>query len=106
MSKSGHCLEVFFEKAPQAYIAASGSNIGLLTSFPVGKVEQHNLRPLTFKEFLWASEEKPLIKAFEQQVNSEVAHTKLFGMLTDYYFVGGMPEAVDAWFYSFRQKYH
>ncbi|MEZ8724213.1 ATP-binding protein [Vibrio pomeroyi] len=96
--KAVTALKYFSEKAPQAYIAASGSNIGLLTSFPVGKVEQHNLRPLTFKEFLWASEEKPLIKAFEQQVNSEVAHTKLFGMLTDYYFVGGMPEAVDAWF--------
>ena len=96
--KAVTALKYFAEKTPQAYIAASGSNIGLLTSFPVGKVEQHNLRPLTFKEFLWASGEQPIIKAFEQKMNSEVAHKKLFDMLTDYYFVGGMPEAVAAWF--------
>ncbi|WP_434358962.1 ATP-binding protein [Parasalinivibrio latis] len=91
-------LKYFAEKAPQMYVAASGSNIGLLTAFPVGKVEQHNLRPLTFREFLWASEEQALIKAFESQMNSSAAHTKLFDKLTDYYFVGGMPEAVGCWF--------
>lgn len=96
--KAVTALKYFAEKTPQAYIAASGSNIGLLTSFPVGKVEQHNLRPLTFKEFIWASGEQPIIKAFEQKMNSEVAHKKLFDMLTDYYFVGGMPEAVATWF--------
>lgn len=91
-------LKYFAEKAPTYYIAASGSNIGLLSSFPVGKVEQHNLRPLSFLEFLYASEEKALIKAFEAQTNSPAAHTKLFDKLTDYYFTGGMPEAVATWF--------
>ncbi|MCC2524340.1 ATP-binding protein [Vibrio coralliilyticus] len=91
-------LKYFAEKAPEAYVAASGSNIGLLTSFPVGKVEQHNLRPLTFKEFVWASGENALLNAFERQLNSPAAHTKLFDLLTDYYFVGGMPEAVRSWF--------
>ncbi|POC79798.1 AAA family ATPase, partial [Vibrio vulnificus] len=85
---------------PKAYVAASGSNIGLLTSFPVGKVEQHNLRPLTFREFLWASGEKALQKAFDQKLNSSAAHTKLIELLTDYYFIGGMPEAVNSWFES------
>ncbi|KPZ72970.1 hypothetical protein AN944_00659 [Shewanella sp. P1-14-1] len=91
-------LKYFAEKAPHMYIAASGSNIGLLDSFPVGKVEQHNLRPLSFHEFLLASNEAPLIKAFEGQVNNAAAHTKLFDKLTDYYFTGGMPEAVNSWF--------
>ncbi|GAB3487426.1 ATP-binding protein [Marinomonas epiphytica] len=91
-------LKYFAEKAPTYYIAASGSNIGLLNSFPVGKVEQHNLRPLSFLEFLYASEEKALIKAFEAQTNSPAAHSKLFDKLTDYYFTGGMPEAVATWF--------
>ncbi|WP_413700289.1 ATP-binding protein [Psychromonas sp. KJ10-10] len=91
-------LKYFSEKAPQMYIATSGSNIGLLNSFPVGKVEQDNLRPLTFYEFLLASGEAALIKAFENQVNSAPAHTKLFDKLTDYYFTGGMPEAVNTWF--------
>jgi integrase len=48
------------------YICASGSNIGLLGSFRVGKVELLELYPLTFEDFLWASERVPLIKAFEQ----------------------------------------
>lgn len=91
-------LKYFAEKAPTWFVAASGSNIGLLNSFPVGKVEQHNLRPLTFREFLWASNELILIKAYETQANSAAAHTKLFDKLTDYYFTGGMPEAVSVWF--------
>ena len=91
-------LKYFAEKTPDYYIAASGSNMGLLTSFPVGKVEQYNLRPLTFYEFLLASNEAALIKAFEAQVNSSAAHSMLFDKLSDYYFVGGLPEAVAAWF--------
>ena len=91
-------LKYFAEKAPHMFVAASGSNIGLLNSFPVGKVEQHNLRPLSFHEFILASGETALIKAFESQANSPAAHTKLFEKLTDYYFTGGMPEAVQTWF--------
>jgi hypothetical protein len=61
-------------------------------------VEQHNLRPLTFREFLWAANEPMLVKAYESRVNSAAAHNKLFDKLTDYYFTGGMPEAVASWF--------
>lgn len=91
-------LKYFAEQTPTWFVAASGSNIGLLNSFPVGKVEQHNLRPLTFREFLWAADEPALVKAYEAQTNSAVAHSKLFDKLTDYYFTGGMPEAVASWF--------
>lgn len=91
-------LKYFAEQAPDWFVAASGSNIGLLNSFPVGKVEQHNLRPLSFKEFLWAANEPILVKAFESHANSAAAHSKLFDQLTDYYFTGGMPEAVVSWF--------
>ena len=91
-------LKFFAEQTPQMYIAASGSNIGLLNSFPVGKVEQHNLRPLTFHEFLLASGEQVLIRAFEQRNSSAAAHQKLFDKLTDYLFTGGMPEAVRTWY--------
>lgn len=91
-------LKYFAEKAPHMFVAASGSNTGLLDSFPVGKVEQHNLRPLTFREYLMATNEPALIKAYENQVNSAAAHNRLFEKLTEYYFTGGMPEAVSAWF--------
>ena len=90
-------LKYFAEKAPAYFVAASGSNIGLLNTFPVGKVEQYYLRPLSFREFLLASQEAALINAFETQANSAAAHTKLLDKLTDYYFTGGMPEVVATW---------
>lgn len=95
-------LKYFAEKAPTYFVAASGSNIGLLNTFPVGKVEQYNLRPLTFQEFVYASEEDALIKAFNMQASSAAAHGKLMEKLTDYFFTGGMPEAVAAW-YQFKE---
>ncbi|GGQ22637.1 ATP-binding protein [Shewanella litoralis] len=91
-------LKYFSEKAPTYFVAASGSNIGLLNTFPVGKVEQYYLRPLTFKEFIYASEETALIKAFDTQASSTTAHNILMDKLTDYFFTGGMPEAVAAWY--------
>lgn len=91
-------LKFFAEQCPDMYICASGSNIGLLGSFPVGKVTLLELYPLTFEEFLWASEQTTLVKAFEQTKMSAVVHNKLFSLLLDYYYVGGLPEAVSAWF--------
>lgn len=91
-------LKYFAEKAPHMYVAASGSNIGLLDSFPVGKVEQHKLRPLSFREFLVASNEKALLRAYNNKASNTAVHVKLMDKLTDYYFVGGMPEAVNTWF--------
>ena len=96
-------LKYFAEKAPSYFVAASGSNIGLLNTFPVGKVEQYYLRPLTLQEFIYASEEEALIKAFDMQANSAAAHNKLMDKLTDYFFTGGMPEAVAAW-YQFKDR--
>ena len=97
-SRAVAALKYFAEQAPTYFVAASGSNIGLLNAFPVGKVEQYYLRPLSFREFLWASKEKSLIKAYENKVLIAAAHTKLWEKFTDYYYTGGMPEAVAAWF--------
>lgn len=91
-------LKFFAEQAPHMYVAASGSNIGLLAAFPVGKVQQYNLRPLSFHEFLLAGGQPALVSAYENRVDSAAAHVKLFEQLTDYYFTGGMPEAVSTWF--------
>jgi len=90
-------LKYFAEDAPHAYVAATGSNIGPLNSFPVGKVLEHHLRPLSFHEFLMACANPALTKAFEQRVDSPVVRGELMNALTDYYFVGGMPEAVAKW---------
>lgn len=97
-------LKFFAEQQPTLFLVASGSNIGLLNSFPVGKVSFLSLHPMTFEEFLWASEEPATIKAYNNLNLSAAAHDKLFKHLLDYYFVGGMPEAVKTWHQSKQEQ--
>ncbi len=91
-------LKFFAEKRPDLYLCASGSNIGLLDSFPVGKVEMKELFPMTFEEFVMASGNPKILQAFRQGAQLQAAHNKLWALMLDYYFVGGMPEAVTTWF--------
>ncbi len=91
-------LKYFAERLPDAFVCASGSNIGLLRSFPVGKVDELALFPLCFEEFLMATERAPLLEAYRARRQSGAVHQQLWPRLLDYYFVGGMPEAVAAWF--------
>lgn len=93
-------LKFFAEDAANIHLIATGSNIGLMKSFPVGKTQRINMYPLTFVEFLKASEQKMLVKYVEQPLNekiSEIAHKKLMAVLLDYFFVGGMPAVVKQW---------
>ena len=91
-------LKYFAEVLPNAFLCASGSNIGLLDSFPVGRVDQVKLSPLCFEEFVIAAGEPRLLEALRDRHRSQIAHRKLWSLLLDYYFVGGMPEAVRGWF--------
>ncbi|MDQ6967978.1 MAG: ATP-binding protein [Mariprofundaceae bacterium] len=91
-------LKFFAEERPDIYICASGSNIGLIGSFPVGKVHFLELFPLSFEEFLMASGQPMLLGQYRQMARQQVVHSKLWDQLLDYYFVGGMPEAVYEWF--------
>ncbi|MCL6271789.1 ATP-binding protein [Sansalvadorimonas sp. 2012CJ34-2] len=91
-------LKFFAEQKPEIFLCASGSNIGLLDSFPVGKVESLELFPLCFEEFVMAAGNSKLLDAFRKGSRIQAAHNKLWELLLDYYFVGGMPEAVDSWF--------
>lgn len=94
-------LKYFYENAPQYHIICAGSLLGIAlhqgTSFPVGKVDFMKLYPLSFREFLLAagkekyvalieSEDYEMLKVFKQDIND---------YLKQYYFVGGMPEAVN-----------
>lgn len=96
--KAVNSLKFFCEKMPEIYICASGSNIGLLKSFPVGKTYNLQLNPMSFYEFVLASNNELLVEEFESMSRSEHTHNHLWNMLLDYYFVGGMPEAVNAWY--------
>jgi predicted AAA+ superfamily ATPase len=95
-------LKYFYENAPQYYLIAAGSllGMGLHTgdSFPVGKVEFLDLRPMSFMEFLDALNENHLSEILKKKdwVTISVFHNKLKEYLKYYLFVGGMPEAVSA----------
>ena len=91
-------LKYFAEDLPGAYVCATGSNIGLLDSFPVGKTLQLELFPMCFEEFLMASGHSRSLRAFRERKRGQAVHRQLWSLLLDYYFVGGMPEAVSEWF--------
>lgn len=93
-------LKYFQELAPQYFIMAAGSLLGISlqknNSFPVGKVDFMKLYPLSFMEFLQNSNEKRLVEEIQNK-NWEVVslfHEKLVQQLRLYYYLGGMPEVV------------
>lgn len=93
-------LKYFYENAPQYHIVCAGSLLGIAlhggTSFPVGKVDFLNLYPLSFKEFLMATTGERFAELLENQDYQMVNAFKqtFIDALKQYYFVGGMPEAV------------
>ena len=91
-------LKYFASSFPHAFVCATGSNIGLLDSFPVGAVRTLELFPLCFEEFLMAASRRRLLDAFRNRIGGRVVHQHLWSQLLDFYFVGGMPEAVARWF--------
>lgn len=95
-------LKFFAEQQPTWNIATSGSTIGLLESFPVGKVNGHTLRPMNFAEFVNAVGSDIQKELLEQTTITAAAHQQLWKLLTDFLFVGGMPEAVLQWKNSTR----
>lgn len=97
-------LKFFQELRPDIYICASGSNIGLLGRFPVGKVQEYRLYPMNFEEFIIAHNNPHLTRAFQAGERNEPLHAKLWDLLLDYYFVGGMPNAVSVWLKGDKSK--
>jgi uncharacterized protein len=93
-------LKYFYENAPQYHIIAAGSLLGVAmsgtTSFPVGKVNFLSIFPMSFLEFLGAVKEDSLIELLEKKEWEliSVFKSKLIEYLKIYFFVGGMPEAV------------
>lgn len=96
-------LKYWCEDYPEYPIACAGSLIGLAlqegTGYPVGKTNSMTLYPMTFGEFLCAIGEEALSQvvasADVQLVN--VFADKLKTLLKTYYFVGGMPAAVQTY---------
>lgn len=98
-----HALKYFAENAPEQHIAVAGSLLGLLLhageNFPVGKVNILQMHPMSFVEFLTAIGEKQLSDSICSNdwpvVNT--LHERAVRLLRMYLYVGGMPEAVQAY---------
>ena len=95
-------LKYFYENAPQYHIVCAGSLLGIAlhqgTSFPVGKVDFLKLYPLSFKEFLMATEKERFAALLDKNDFEMITSFKqtYINALKHYYFVGGMPEAVQS----------
>ena len=96
-------LKYFYENAPEYAVMAAGSLLGVAlhqgTSFPVGKVDFMHLYPLNFYEFVCAMGEKELANLLEagdyEMINAY--SSKYTDLLKKYYYIGGMPEAVQTY---------
>lgn len=97
-----NALKYFEEERNDIHIIAAGSLLGLKLSvpgsFPVGKVNFLQLYPMTFLEVLEGigeSRYRQMLEEMEEPVPlSQPFHTHLVDLLLQYYFTGGMPEAV------------
>ena len=100
ISEALEALKYFKEEAPEYHIAVAGSLLGISlhsdVSFPVGKINVINMYPLNFEEFLMAKGEEEACKllATRDFATINLLHEKFTDLLREYYYVGGMPEAV------------
>lgn len=96
-------LKYFCEDARHLPIIAAGSLLGISMhsgdSFPVGKVDFLDLEPLSFREFLMANGKDMWLKILDEHDWSllPVIKDQFVDMLKSYYYVGGMPEAVQTY---------
>lgn len=99
-------LRYFHELIPELHLVAAGSMLDFALrefkySMPVGRIEFMHLQPLSFEEFLEATEGTALVEYLARldlvHPPSEAVENKLLETLRRYFFVGGMPEAVRAY---------
>ncbi len=99
-------LRYFHEKMPELHVIAAGSLLEFVMdaeriSFPVGRVQNIYLGPLSFGEFLTARGERK-VRNYLKSVRiedsiTESIHEKCTSILRDYLFLGGMPDAIADW---------
>lgn len=106
-------LKYFCENLPDLHMIAVGSLLGVALrkegiSFPVGKVDRIEMYPMSFEEFVMADGGKKYIEGIRklapEKEMTELYTSPLEKYLKNYYIVGGMPEAVQAWVDSHDYK--
>ena len=97
-------LKYFKEKANDYHVIAAGSLLGTLLaqpkSYPVGMVNLLDLYPLTYDEFLEATD--PALYAYYENIQKDqpiedIFHNRLLDAYNNYLIIGGMPECVTSW---------
>ena len=99
-------LRYFYEQAPSLHVVAAGSLLDhtlneMQYSMPIGRVEYAYLFPMNFQEFLNALDKEGLVNytnnySIETEF-SEAIHEKMSEYLRLYFFIGGMPEAIQTY---------
>lgn len=93
-------LKYFCEQAREYHVVVAGSLLGITLhsgeAYPVGKVNTLTMYPMTFEEFLLAKGDRNLYEMLLVEDWNVLGRLKsvLEQSLREYYFVGGMPEAV------------
>ena len=93
-------LKYFCENAREQHVVVAGSLLGTThrkgESYPVGKVNLLTLYPMTFEEFVWAKGEEKIAEMLARAdwEMLQILDSKVQELLRQYYYVGGMPEAV------------
>ncbi len=99
-----NALKYFKEKANEYHVISAGSLLGTLLaqpkSYPVGMVNLLDLTPLTFDEFLEATD--PALYSYycsiqKEQPIEDIFHNRLTEAYHYYLIIGGMPECVASW---------
>lgn len=97
-------LKYFKEKANEYHVIAAGSLLGTLLAQPksylVGMVNLLDLYPLTFDEFLAATDEglyQYYSEIKKEQPIEEIFHNRLLEAYHCYLIIGGMPECASSW---------
>lgn len=92
-------LRYFYEDMPNIAVIAAGSLLEFELKnipFPVGRVQQINMHPMNFEEFLMAQGFNALVNKITEPAKPlpEVIEQKIYEALQNYFWVGGMPECV------------
>jgi hypothetical protein len=105
-------LRYFLEDCPGLHVIAAGSLLEFVfkeISFPVGRIQFLEMFPMTFAEFLLATgkDKAAGIVTAPPSLQPESVHRMLLEELRNYFFVGGMPESVNAYAEtgSFREAF-
>lgn len=92
-------LRYFHEELPHVHVIAAGSLLEIALhdqhiGFPVGRVQQQFLYPLSFREFLIALGATEAVNAFDTIPVKPYAVNGLMDFFHRYALIGGMPEVV------------